>query len=272
MLASRQVSGSNLTMEDAGQKLKRRREELDLRYRDVEEASLRLSEKRKSDEFTIVLSRLSDIENKGAVPSIFRLYSLCAIYRLDMLEVLEWYGLDLSQLPADASVIDIGRTHSIEFGADVNGTLPMPLTLDPGLDMRRTVFLSRMIQKWGRLPLLMLNGVDPKTYRYGYVGTDDWSMHPLIHPGSLLLVDETSRRIQINGWTSEQDRPVYFLEHREGYLIGWCTQSDKTLIVQPHPSSETPAKVFAFPEEIDVVGQVAGVAMRLESRKRRQKN
>jgi len=76
-------------MEDAGQKLKRVRESLNLRYRDVEEASFQIAERYKNDEYAIVLSRLSDIENKGAVPSIYRIYSLAAIYRLDYHEVLE---------------------------------------------------------------------------------------------------------------------------------------------------------------------------------------
>src|SRR5512138_1124246 len=98
-------------MEDAGQKLKKRREELNLRYRDVEDASQQIAVRRNNDEFAIALSRLADIENKGTVPSIYRIYSLCAIYRLDLLDVLEWYGIDLSLLPGDAALIDIGRTH-----------------------------------------------------------------------------------------------------------------------------------------------------------------
>ena len=92
-----------IIMEDAGQKLKRRREELNLRYRDVEEASQRIAESRKNDEYAIALSRLADIENKGTVPSVYRIYSLAAIYRLDFFDILEWYGIDLSMMPSDAS-------------------------------------------------------------------------------------------------------------------------------------------------------------------------
>jgi transcriptional regulator with XRE-family HTH domain len=104
-------------MEEAGQKLKRARERLNLRYRDVEEASIQIAERRRNDDFIIALSRLADIENKGTVPTIFRLYSLCAIYRLDVLEVLEWYGVDVATLPADAVTIPIERTHLIGFGS-----------------------------------------------------------------------------------------------------------------------------------------------------------
>ncbi len=64
-------------MEDAGRKLKQARERLNLRYRDVEQASLRIAERHKNDEFAVALSRLADIENKGTPPSLYRLYSLC---------------------------------------------------------------------------------------------------------------------------------------------------------------------------------------------------
>jgi transcriptional regulator with XRE-family HTH domain len=71
-------------MEEAGQKLKRVRERLRLKFRDVEEASARIAARHGSDEFIVALSRLADIENKGTMPSVYRLYSLCAIYRLEM--------------------------------------------------------------------------------------------------------------------------------------------------------------------------------------------
>lgn len=251
-------------MEDAGQKLKRRREELNLRYRDVEEASLRIAEQRKSDEFAIALSRLSDIENRGTVPSIYRIYTLSAIYRLDYMEILEWYGIDLSMLPSDGMLAEVNRTHIMRFSADVNGSVPIPLSLDPGLDISRTTYLSRHIQRWGKLSLLFLNGKDPRTFRYAAVGTEDWRMFPVIQPGSILLIDETKRKIATSGWSGDYDRPVYFLEHRSGYTFGWCHIDADRLIVQPHSSSECPPEVYAWPAEIDIVGLVVGVAMRFE--------
>jgi transcriptional regulator with XRE-family HTH domain len=258
-------------MEDAGQRLKRRREELNLRYRDVEEASQKIAERQRNDEYAIALSRLADIENKGTVPSIYRIYSLAAIYRLDFLEILDWYGIDLSMLPADGSAVEVGRTHVVGFSSDVHGSVSMPLSLDPGIDLRKTTYLSRMIQRWGRLPLLLLNGVDPRAYRYAYIGSEDWAMYPVLHPGSLVLIDETKRKIQNAGWTSDYDRPVYLLEHRGGFAVGWCSLMDNQMVVQPHPSSESVPQVFVWPTEIDIVGQIVGVAMRFEGRRRRQK-
>lgn len=257
-------------MEDAGQRLKKRREELSLRYRDVEEFSLQIAARHKNDEYAIALSRLADIENKGTVPSIYRLYSLCAIYRLDLLDVLDWYGVNASELPSDAGQIELARTHVMGFRTVGNGDVQVPISLDPGFDMRRTTYVSRMIQRWGRLPLMLLDGLDLKGHRYAYIGSDDWSMYPLIQPGSLVLIDETRRKIAASGWSNEFERPIYFLEHRQGYVIGWCNLSESQLVLQPHPASECNPTIYSYPAEIDVVGQVSGVAMRLDPSRRRR--
>ncbi|MCA2971315.1 MAG: hypothetical protein INH43_22580 [Acidobacteriaceae bacterium] len=267
---SRGLNGKAQTMEEAGQKLKRVRERLNLRYRDVEDASLRIAERHQNDEFVVALSRLSDIENKGTVPTVFRLYTLCTIYRLDLLEVLQWYGVDLSHLPADAAAIELEKTHAIQFQASHQGEVLLPLVLDPGLDLTKTTYLSRMIQRWGKLPLMLLHGLDLKTHRYAFVGSEDWSMYPLLQPGSLLLLDETKRKIVPSGWTNEFDRPIYFLEHREGYACGWCNLDGNRLVLQPHPASMCNPQVFLYPDEIDVIGQVTGVAMRLDHGRRRR--
>ncbi len=257
--------------DDAGQRLKRVRERLNLRYRDVEEASLRIAERHKNDEFIIALSRLADIENKGTVPTMYRLYSLCAIYRLDPNEVLGWYGIDLASLPGDSiNVVQIERTHPIGFSADPEGEVIVPISLDPGLDIRRTTYLSRMIQRWGKLPLALLSALDLKNHRYGFIGTEDWSMYPLVPPGSLVIIDENRRKIIDSGWSNEFERPIYFFEHRSGYACGWCNLTDNHLVLQPHPASMCSPHIYAYPDEIEAVGQVSGIAMRLDQGKRRR--
>ncbi len=261
----------SVTPEEAGQRLKRARERLNLRYRDVEEASLRIAERHKNDEFIIALSRLADIENKGTLPTMYRLYSLCAIYRLEFSEVLEWYGVNLADLPADSmNVVEIERTHPIGFVAGAQGEVQLPLSLDPGLDIRRTTFLSRLIQRWGKLPLMLLSGLDFKSQRYGFIGSEDWSMYPLLQPGSLVVIDETKRKIADQSWGNEFERPIYFFEHRKGYACCWCNLTDAHLVLQPHPASQCNPEIYAYPDEIDVIGQVTGVAMRLDQARRKR--
>jgi transcriptional regulator with XRE-family HTH domain len=256
-------------MEEAGRKLKRTRERLKLRFRDVEEASAQIAARRGNDEFIVALSRLADIENKGTMPSIYRLYSLCAIYRLDLGDVLSWYGIELSALPADGAIVELERTSLVGFHPE-EGDVQVPIALDPGLDVSRTMFLSRLIQRWGTVPLMLLNNIDLRTHRYGLIGTEDWSMFPIVPPGSLVVIDDSKRRIATGGWSNEFERPIYFLEHREGYACGWCSLKEGQLVVQPHPASNCDFESYLYPEEIEVVGQVTRVALSLDQAARRR--
>ena len=257
-------------MEDAGQKLRRVRERLNLRVRDVEQASLKIAEKYHNDEFAVLINRISEIENRSLVPTVYKLYSLCAIYRLDFQEVMEWYGVPLAALPADSSYVEIPQTHLVSFQPSAQGEVLLPLSLDPGIDLRRTTYLSRMIQRWGKIPLLFLEALKLENHRYAFIGTEDWFMYPLLQPGSFLIIDETCRRISNSGWSNEFERPIYFLEHRLGYSCGWCHLNGDRLVLQPHPASLCSPQVYTYPTDIDLIGQVTGVAMRLDLGRRRR--
>jgi transcriptional regulator with XRE-family HTH domain len=257
-------------MREAGRKLKECRQRLGLTYRDVVEASRVIAERRGSAEFAIPLSRLADIENKGVIPSVQRLYTLSAIYRIDLSDVLSWYGADRSNLAADAAAVQLKSTSLVGFEVEPDADTPVPVEPDPPLDLRRTTHLSRLLRTWGTMPLAMLKGLDWKHYRFGFIGTDDWFMYPLIAPGSLVLIDETRKRIAGGGWSGEHDRPIYFFEARSGYACGWATLSGQTLILQPHPASRCSARVYAYPAEIEIIGRVTGVAMRLDLSARRR--
>lgn len=257
-------------MEEAGQRLRRARERLNLKFRDVEQASQLIAEHRKNPEFGVLISRLSDIENQGTLPSLYRLYSLCCIYRLDINEVLGWYGVPVEAMAADASLVHLEKTHSIHFSVDGSAEAMLPISLDPGIDLRRTFFVSELVQRWGKLPLALIGGIDVKRFRYGFVGTEDWGMYPAIPPGSLLVIDDTRRKIQASGWRTLSERPIYFLEHRDGYYCRWCSVKDGTISLIPDPASETPILNFNFPGEIEVVGQVTALAMSLDPEKRRR--
>ena|ERR1700680_318443 len=260
--------GKHHSMEDAGQKLRRVRERLNLRVRDVEQATQKIADKYRNDEFTVLINRISEIENRGLMPSLYKLYSLCAIYRLDFQEVLEWYGISLESLPVDSLFVEVSQTHLTSFQAGSRGEVLLPLSLDPGIDLRRTTYLSRMIQRWGKLPLLFLEALELKEHRYGFIGTGDWFMYPLLQPGTFIMVDETTRKIANSGWTNEFERPIYFFEHRQGYACGWCSLKDDKLVLQPHPASLCTPEVYKYPSDIDLVGQVIGIATRLDQGRR----
>jgi transcriptional regulator with XRE-family HTH domain len=252
--------------ERPGEKLKRARERWNLTYRDVVRASQEIAGRRGS-EFAIALSRLADIENKGVVPTIYRLYTLSAIYRLELEQTLGWYGVPVDMLASESLQTPLSITHATQPQSARVFTIPHPPTCE--IDINSTSFLSHIIRRWGKSGLSFLNGWDMRAHRFGFIGLDDWSMHPILHPGSVVLIDPNQRRILANGWTSELDRPIYFLEHRSGILCGWCSLVDSQIVVQPHPSSQLRPGLFAL-SEIDIIGQVIGVAMLLESPKPRR--
>ncbi|MEP6716881.1 MAG: S24 family peptidase [Terriglobia bacterium] len=267
-VSSGPVQRQDNSTDDPGQQLRRARERLGLRFRDVEQASQTIAERHGNSEFIVLISRLSDIESHGTLPSIYRLYSLCCIYRLNLIEVLSWFRIPMDSIAADAGVVSIQKTHSIDFNTEAAEVL-LPISLDPGLDLTKTFFVSEIVQRWGKLPLALLAGADIKRFRYAFVGTEDWSMNPAIPAGSLLVVDDTKRKIQTGGWKNQAERPIYFLEHRDGFYCRWCSVKDGVVSLIADPSSDAP--VLAFPgDEIDVIGQVVGLAMTLDPEKRRR--
>lgn len=82
----------------AGKKLRRLRQRLGLALREVTHASEQVAAQRRNPAFKIGVSRLHEIETKGAIPSIYRLYSLACIYRYDLSKMLRWYGVELNNL------------------------------------------------------------------------------------------------------------------------------------------------------------------------------
>ncbi len=256
-------------MDDPGRTLRRARESLRLKYRDVEEASQRVARLRQNQEFAIGLSRLADIENKGTPPSFHRLYSLCVIYGLRFETVLTWYGIDLNDLLGDAARVGIRETRLVDYTEGQGMIENVPLEIDQSVDLTKTVYLSLHVRRWGNLPLSILSSLDFQRHRYAFIGTEDWFMHPILPPGSFVQIDETKQRLDAEGATQEYEKPIHFIEHRTGYRCGWCSERNGLLIVQPSPGSGMKIEVYRFPGEADIIGQVIGVAKRLDLARKR---
>lgn len=245
-----------------GQHLRIVREQLGLTMRDVEMASATIAAKHGNDDFSIPLSRLSDIETKGIVPSIFRLYSLAVIYRADLRDILSWYGIDMSDVAADLKVAAPPKSHKADALQNAKN-VRIPVRLDPGFDPRRTANLGRMVEQWGLVPLAYLEQFAQTSFSYGYIGTDDFTMYPLLPPGSFVQIDESKNKVVQGIWRSEYERPIYFVETRAGHTCCWCTMRGDSIVLQPHPLSPLPIRVLKHPQDAEVLGQVVGIAMRL---------
>ncbi|MGO9641355.1 MAG: helix-turn-helix domain-containing protein [Candidatus Acidiferrales bacterium] len=245
---------------NAGSYLRQVRERLGLTYRDVERASYGLASQRGQPEFIIHLSRLADIENRDVTPSLYKVYSLAAIYHLDPRELCKQYDVPLENHFADGSRLAAPNTHL----AAPPGSARVPLRFDPSFDPRRTEYLSRMVERWGELEATLLDREG--RFRYGYVGLDDHMMQPLLRPGSLVLLDPALQQVRNSGWNNEYERPIYFIDVRDGYRCCWCLKDGNQLLLQTHPLSPSRPETRRVPQEAEVVGQVVGIVMRLSAR------
>jgi hypothetical protein len=69
--------------------------------REVEAASRLVARRRGSPRYLVLASRLSDIENRGSRPTVYRMYSLAVIYDQSLQRLLSWYGVEAATVVAD---------------------------------------------------------------------------------------------------------------------------------------------------------------------------
>jgi transcriptional regulator with XRE-family HTH domain len=241
-----------------GLRLRQTREALGFTYRDVEKASYQIAVNRGRPDFILHISRLADIENRGVVPSLHKLFSLAAILHLDPLEISTWYEAPLDQASTDGASFPPPRTHLSSS----------PLQTAPSSRAACLVACenTELLQQCPASPVPMPHfqtSVKNK-HRYGFVGLSDRRMMPLLRPGSTVLIDTTLRRIEDAEWSNEYDRPMYFVEIRNGYRCGWFQKDKARLIMQPHTLSRCAPETWLTPDEAEVVGQVVGIVSYLD--------
>jgi len=142
-------------------------------------------------------------------------------------------------------------------------TLVLPMQSGRTFKLDRTNLLAKLGKIWGEVPVRLLQHLDLRNGVYGYVGTSDRTMFPIIRPGSIVQIDQNQRKVVSMNWDDEDDRPIFFLELRGRYICSWCQMEDGYLSAVPHPKSKYRVRRFAYPREADIVGRVIGVTMRL---------
>lgn len=247
-----------------GEQLRELRNRLGVTTREVEEFSRSISEDRKNEEFYISNAWLTQLENKNSIPSIYKLYSLSVIYRARFSDLLKVFGIDLNDTPRYQLALPLENTHLVAFEEpETDMAVTFPVRFDKGFTLETTSLISRMVEVWGEVPVAMLKKLDVRHCQYGYIGTDDNSMYPLLRPGSFVQVENHPTRLQTAEWRTEFDRPIYFIELRDGYACSWCEMRGSQLTLIPHPLSGCTIRQFAYPSDAEIIGQVTGVAMRL---------
>lgn len=247
-----------------GEQLRELRNRLGVTTREVEEFSRTIAEDRQNEEFYISNAWLTQLENKNSIPSIYKLYSLSVIYRTKFNDLLAVFGIDLNATSRYQLALPLQHTHLTAFESpDPEKPVTFPVRFDKSFNLETTSLISRMVEVWGEVPVALIQRLDVRRSQYGYIGTQDYTMYPLLRPGSFVQIESHPVRMQAGEWRTEYDRPIYFVELRDGYACSWCEVRGSQLTLLPHPLSGCTIRQFAYPSEAEIVGQVTGVAMRL---------
>jgi hypothetical protein len=120
-----------------------------------------------------------------------------------------------------------------------------------------------MFESWEQIPVTLLQQLDLRNRLCGYIGLDDYTLYPLIRPGSFVEIDDRQNKVKPGNWKNEFDRPIFFVELRDGYACSWCELDGNQLLLIPCPQSRGQIRHVRYPTEADIVGRVTAVTMRI---------
>jgi transcriptional regulator with XRE-family HTH domain len=242
-------------MAGIGARLRMIRRQWQLSLREVEERSLRFAQDRGSSSYQISASWLDRLEREEHELTVNKLIALASIYNIPTEQLLR------SMHPANEQTLNLKQLSS------PNATI---LLTEGPLEAQARYLLPDIPvpeQPPDETTLLATEGGQSLApYRRGIIGKRDLTLDPMIPAGSIVQIDTQKRAIcSRKDWTHEFQRPIYFLMTREGYVCGWC-ELDKTsdwLTLIPHPLSPASSRRWKYRTEIENIGRVIVVAIRL---------
>jgi transcriptional regulator with XRE-family HTH domain len=223
----------------AGSKLKALRNRCNITGRQVEQASGRIAEAKGDKRFRISNGWLAQLENGISEPSICKLFTLSVIYHADFRDLARLYNVDIDEIEQYESIANPHVTQlRPEMPSDNQWTIARACT---GLTPQLTA----------------TNASDRRdNIRHGYVGLTDYMMYPLIRPGASVEINVSQNRLQSAPWRNEFERPIFFVELRGAYAVGWCELQGNQLLIIPHHSSPATVRRFTYPREAEIMGRV----------------
>jgi transcriptional regulator with XRE-family HTH domain len=242
-------------MAGIGARLRAIRQQWRLSLREVEQRSRRIARERGDLSYQVSASWLARLESDEHQLTVNKLVALAEIY----------------SIPADQLLrsIDPENAHSLILDplSSLNETTPHT---EGSLDSQGTrLRLDSPVPD--QLPdetalLLARNGPSGTPYRRAIIGKLDLTLDPMIPAGSIVQIDTRKREISpMKDWTHEFQRPIHFLKTKDGYVCGWCEldKDSQWLTLIPHPLSPAPSRRWKYRTEVETLGRVVSVVIRL---------
>jgi hypothetical protein len=249
---------------EAGKKLRAERVRVGLSTRAVQELSQRIAREKNNQEYYVSHAWLTDAERGKFTPTIYKLYSLSLIYNCNVVDMMAFFGLNFLDVAREQRLVRLPHTHLLGSSLDLPGQkIVVPVDLRKDVELARTNLLSRMFGAYAQIPVELLQCLNPERCLCGYVGLEDYTLDPIIRPGSVVAIDVRQNKVRMGSWRNVTDRPIYFVELRDGYACCWCELAGNHLILIPCPQSPVQVRQVRYPTDGDIVGRVTAVTMPL---------
>lgn len=242
-------------LERIGARLRTIRRQWQLSLREVEERSLLFAQKWGNQSYQISASWLDRVEREEHELSVNKLIVLADIYNIPPEQLLRsmhpgnTQPMHLEQLSSPNATILLS-----EGPLEEQAKYLLPDKLGPDQPPDETMLLAAE------------NGSLPMPYRRAIIGKRDRTLDPMIPAGSIVQIDTQKRAIlSRKDWTHEFQRPIYFLMTGDSYVCGWCEldRNSEWLTLIPHPLSPVSSRRWKYRKEIENMGRVIVVAIRL---------
>src|SRR5258708_4449536 len=203
----------------AGEQLKALRGRLGMTTRQVERFSQQVADTKNNPEFYISHAWLTNIETGEFTPSIYKLYTLSAIYRYKFADLFGFFGLRLDEMTKDILSIRLPTTHLIGKAADLEGEgLSLPTHFEPEFQLEKTSLLPRLIENWGKIPVSMVSHLNFGKALYGYIGLEDFTLYPLLRPRAFVEIDSRQNKIKPADSRTEFEPPLSLVALPDGSI------------------------------------------------------
>jgi transcriptional regulator with XRE-family HTH domain len=244
-------------MTNPGSWLRELREELHLTRVGVQRLTAGYAERESNERYHIGRGRLTDIERGKGVPDIFEVASLCECYKVTYSAVLQAFGLKFGEArttPEQPTEPGLSSQPWAFIGTD----RPFSLTFENNISFDTTRLVTESPEELG-VPTVVRKRLELGQFRLGIIGLNDDTMGKLVPAGSVVVIDRSDTKVEMEDWKTVSERPIYFVWHENGYSCSWCNLVHETLFIVPYPTSHQPVMMFKTPRAATIIGRVIHV-------------
>jgi hypothetical protein len=209
------------------------------------------------NDYIISSASFSDFEASSTLPHrIERVFSVCMVYKIDLLTLLR-----AAQLPLD----EMGRDPLPESLIEDNHRETEPDSLCPENRETFARYLCRTIEEiplfltdFAKELLLDAHGTSRSVF---WVGGQAPVYHPWMEGARVVVVESTAYgSANQPTWTHEWERPIQVLFLRDSrYLIGFCSLSENRITLVSHRDCRQRSLQFVRGRDAELIGKVTAI-------------